>query len=87
MENLPAIIAANLVYLRREQCLTQQDLASKINYSDNAVSRWERLEATRRSKHLVLSPLISLLALAIFLTNIFRLKISQKPRLFAFNGR
>lgn len=46
MENLPAIIAANLVCLRREQCLTQQDLASKINYSDNAVSRWERLEAT-----------------------------------------
>lgn len=46
MENLQTIIANNLIYLRRKNNLTQQELASKINYSDNAISRWERGEAT-----------------------------------------
>ncbi len=41
-----AIIANNLIYLRRKNGLTQLDLASKINYSDNAISRWERGEVT-----------------------------------------
>lgn len=39
-------IASNLVYLRRKNNLTQQELAIKINYSDNAISRWERAEVT-----------------------------------------
>lgn len=46
MESITNIIAANLAYLRRKNNLTQQELAQKINYSDNAVSRWERGEAT-----------------------------------------
>ncbi len=46
MENLQTIIANNLIHLRRKNNLTQQDLASKINYSDNAISRWERGDAT-----------------------------------------
>ncbi len=46
MENLQTIIANNLSYLRRKNNLTQQELALKINYSDNAISRWERGEAT-----------------------------------------
>lgn len=46
MESITNIIAANLAYLRRKNSLTQQELAQKINYSDNAVSRWERGEAT-----------------------------------------
>ncbi len=46
METITNIIAANLAYLRRRNSLTQQELAQKINYSDNAVSRWERGEAT-----------------------------------------
>lgn len=35
------IVAANLVALRRENGLTQAELAEKLNYSDKAVSRWE----------------------------------------------
>ncbi len=46
METITNIIAANLAYLRHSNGLTQQELAQKINYSDNAVSRWERGEAT-----------------------------------------
>ncbi len=46
MESITSIIASNLAYLRRKNSLTQQELAQKINYSDNAVSRWERGEAT-----------------------------------------
>lgn len=46
MENASMIIANNIIYLRRKNGLTQQELAAKINYSDNAISRWERGEAT-----------------------------------------
>lgn len=44
MNKLRHVIAANLMYLRRKNNLTQQELANKINYSDNAISRWERAE-------------------------------------------
>lgn len=44
MNKLRHVIASNLVYLRRKNKLTQQELAAKINYSDNAISRWERGE-------------------------------------------
>ena len=37
METITNIIAANLAYLRRKNSLTQQELAQKINYSDNAL--------------------------------------------------
>lgn len=40
------VIANNLIYLRKKNKLTQQELALKINYSDNAISRWERAEVT-----------------------------------------
>ena len=46
MENLQQVIANNLIFLRRSNNLTQQELAMKINYSDNAISRWERAEVT-----------------------------------------
>jgi transcriptional regulator with XRE-family HTH domain len=46
MENLQSIIANNIIYLRKKNNLTQQELASKISYSDNAISRWERGDAT-----------------------------------------
>lgn len=46
MKNLGTIIASNITYLRRKNNLTQQELASKVSYSDNAVSRWERGEVT-----------------------------------------
>ena len=44
MENLRQIIPNNIVKLRKENNLTQNQLAKKINYSDKAVSRWEKGE-------------------------------------------
>lgn len=46
MENLKDIISRNLIFLRKKNNLTQIELADKINYSDNAVSRWERGDVT-----------------------------------------
>lgn len=45
MEDLKDVIAKNLVELRSKAHLTQLELAEKINYSDKAVSKWERGEA------------------------------------------
>lgn len=45
MENLNAVIAANMSALRKENKLTQLDLAEKLNYSDKAISKWERGES------------------------------------------
>lgn len=44
MKNLRDIISNNIASLRRKKGLTQVDLAKKINYSDKAVSRWEKGE-------------------------------------------
>ncbi|MDD4350966.1 MAG: helix-turn-helix transcriptional regulator [Clostridia bacterium] len=46
MEDLKITIANNLTYLRKKHNFTQLELAEKINYSDNAISRWERGEVT-----------------------------------------
>ena len=45
MEDLKAIIADNIVRLRRESGMTQTALAEKLNYSDKAISKWERGES------------------------------------------
>lgn len=45
MEDLKLIIAANITALRQSQKLTQIELAEKLNYSDKAVSKWERGES------------------------------------------
>ena len=42
MEDLKVIFAQNLIALRKQMKLTQIELAEKINYSDKAVSKWER---------------------------------------------
>ena len=42
MDDLKQTIANNLVLYRKQAGLTQQELAAKINYSDKAVSKWER---------------------------------------------
>lgn len=39
------IISLNLSELRRERGMTQLELAEKLNYSDKAVSKWERGES------------------------------------------
>ena len=44
MEELKQIIADNLVAYRKQAHMTQQELAEKLNYSDKAVSKWERAE-------------------------------------------
>jgi transcriptional regulator with XRE-family HTH domain len=46
MDDIKEIIADNLIKLRKKNNLTQGELAEKLNYSDNAVSRWERGEVT-----------------------------------------
>jgi len=46
MKDIKQIIANNLIALRKKHNLTQGQLAEKVNYSDNAVSRWERGEVT-----------------------------------------
>lgn len=45
MDDLRKIIASNIVALRRSGKLTQGELAEKLNYSDKAVSKWERAES------------------------------------------
>lgn len=45
MQDLKPIIAKNITALRQEQKMTQIDLADKLNYSDKAVSKWERGES------------------------------------------
>ena len=42
MESLKTVIAKNIVSLRKANHLTQTELADKLNYSDKAVSKWER---------------------------------------------
>ena len=39
------IIAENIVTLRKNAGLTQAELAERLNYSDKAISKWERAEA------------------------------------------
>ncbi len=39
------IISKNLIAYRKQAGLTQQELADQINYSDKAVSKWERGES------------------------------------------
>jgi transcriptional regulator with XRE-family HTH domain len=45
MEELKDILAKNLIAYRKANNLTQLDLAEKLNYSDKAVSKWERGES------------------------------------------
>lgn len=44
MENLREIIPQNIIKYRKENNLTQIELAKEINYSDKAISRWEKGE-------------------------------------------
>lgn len=45
MDNIKLIVAKNITDLRRAAGLTQLELAEKLNYSDKAVSKWERGES------------------------------------------
>jgi transcriptional regulator with XRE-family HTH domain len=45
MSELKQIIASNIIQLRKQNKLTQAELAQKLNYSDKAISKWERGES------------------------------------------
>lgn len=45
IEDLKRIIAKNIVELRHLNSITQVNLAERLNYSDKAVSKWERGES------------------------------------------
>lgn len=45
MEDIKPIIAKNITALRQGAKLTQIELAERLNYSDKAVSKWERGES------------------------------------------
>ena len=45
MEDLKITVAKNIADLRKAANMTQLDLASRLNYSDKAVSKWERGES------------------------------------------
>ncbi len=45
MQDIKAVIAKNISALRQEEGLTQLELAERLNYSDKAVSKWERGES------------------------------------------
>ena len=40
--NFKLIVAQNIFYLRTQNHMTQLELAQKLNYSDKAISKWER---------------------------------------------
>ena len=46
MKDIKEIIANNLIELRKKNNMTQNDLAKKLKYSDNTISRWEHAEIT-----------------------------------------
>ena len=45
MEDLRLIISKNIGDLRRSKGMTQAELAEKLNYTDKAISKWERGES------------------------------------------
>jgi len=42
MEDLKKVVANNIIKYRKRAKLTQVELAERLNYSDKAVSKWER---------------------------------------------
>lgn len=45
MNDLKQTIANNITELRKASQLTQLELAERLNYSDKAISKWERAES------------------------------------------
>ncbi len=45
MEDLKAVVAANIIKLRNAAGMTQAQLGEKLSYSDKTISKWERAEA------------------------------------------
>ena len=45
MDNVKNTIAKNITNLRLANNMTQVELGERLNYSDKAVSKWERAES------------------------------------------
>lgn len=45
MEEIKAVIAQNIIRLRKSANMTQAELAEKLSYTDKAISKWERGES------------------------------------------
>ncbi len=45
MVDIKPVLAKNIIELRKSNNWTQTELAEKLNYSDKAVSKWERAES------------------------------------------
>lgn len=45
MNDIKATVAKNIAMLRQKAGMTQLELAEKLNYSDKAISKWERGES------------------------------------------
>lgn len=45
LQDIKAIVAQNMIALRRKKGYTQAELAELLNYTDKAVSKWERGES------------------------------------------
>ncbi len=45
MEDLKGVVAKNIAALRQQRGMTQMELAEELNYSDKAISKWERAES------------------------------------------
>jgi transcriptional regulator with XRE-family HTH domain len=45
MKDLKEIIASNITMLRKSKKMTQLELSKELNYSDKAISKWERAES------------------------------------------
>ena len=46
MNDIKSIVAKNIAELRQANNMTQLELAKRINYSDKAISKWERAESS-----------------------------------------
>lgn len=44
-DGLKMTVASNIADLRKKKGMTQQELAAKLNYTDKAISKWERGES------------------------------------------
>ena len=53
IKDIKEIVASNLVKYRKEANLTQSQLAEKINYTDKAISKWERGESSPDTDNLI----------------------------------
>ena len=66
MKDIRQIIADNLISLRKKHNLTQNELAKKLDYSDNTISRWEcgeispNIETLQKISEIYKIPLASL---------------------------